>query len=103
LLSPFGLSIFSQQQIGNFTSSQSQGGGQAVFSPDGSKYIRYNPIDGIFIFGFDRSNGNLYDFQHIDINDGAFAGGVAVSSNSTYLYVSSEQYLYQFDLQSDDI
>jgi len=88
------------QQAGNITSTY---GGQAVFSPDGTKYIRYSPVDGVFIFDFDRSTGDLSNFEHIAINDNAFAGGAAVSPNSRFLYISSEQYIYQFDLLATNI
>ncbi len=88
------------QQAGNVTSAY---GGQAVFSPDGTKYIRYSPADGVFIFDFDRSTGDLGNFQHIAINDSAFVGGAAVSPNSRYLYIPSEYRIYQFDLWATDI
>jgi len=102
-LTSSGIEIVAQQQIGNSTSIQSQGSGQAVFSPDGAKYIRYNPNDGVFVFDFDRVSGELSNFEHIPVNDGAFAGGVAVSPNSRYLYVSSELHIYQFDLWAEDV
>jgi hypothetical protein len=40
---------------------------------------------------------------HIYINDSAAAGGVAFSPNSNVLYVSSIQYVYQFDLTAANI
>ena len=98
-----GIENLSEQQIGNSTVKQGEGGGQAVFSPDGTKYIRYTPADGLFIFDFDRTTGLLSNFRFIDIGDGAFTGGVAVSPNSRYLYVCSEDFVYQFDLQAADI
>lgn len=103
LLNESGIEIFDQQQIGGATTRQSQGGGQAVFTPDGTKYIRYNPADGVFIFDFDRGIGDLSNFQHIAINDSAFVGGAAVSPNSRFLYIPSEYRIYQFDLWATDI
>ncbi|MBX2928399.1 MAG: T9SS type A sorting domain-containing protein [Saprospiraceae bacterium] len=103
LLNESGLEIYAQQQIGGTTTRQSQAGGQAVFTPDGTKYIRYNPADGVFIFDFDRSTGDLSNFQHIAINDNAFVGGAAVSPNSRYLYIPAEYNVYQFDLWAADI
>ncbi|MBE2207440.1 MAG: T9SS type A sorting domain-containing protein [Saprospiraceae bacterium] len=88
------------QQAGNVTTKY---GGQAVFSPDGTKYIRYGPGDGVFIFDFDRGTGDLSNFQHIVINDSAFVGGAAVSPNSRFLYIPSEYRIYQFDLWATDI
>ncbi|MCO6490120.1 MAG: T9SS type A sorting domain-containing protein [Phaeodactylibacter sp.] len=98
-----GIENLSEQQIGNPTIKQGEGGGQAVFSPDGTKYIRYTPADGLFIFDFNRNTGQLSNFRFIAIDDGAFTGGVAVSPNSRYLYVCSEDFVYQFDLQAEDI
>jgi hypothetical protein len=40
---------------------------------------------------------------HLSINDSAGGGGVAFSSNSQVLYVSSMNYIYQFDLTSVNI
>ena len=98
-----GTQPFFEQEIGNSTVLGGEGGGQAVFSPNGKKYIRYTPSDGIFIFDFDRTEGMLSNFQHIPINDGAFAGGAVVSPSSRFLYIPSEHNLYQFDLQAEDI
>ena len=98
-----GIGNLSEQQIGNPTVKQGEGGGQAVFSPDGTKYIRYTPADGLFIFDFGRNTGQLSNFRFIAIDDGAFTGGVAVSPNSRYLYVCSEDFVYQFDLLAADI
>jgi len=103
LLSDSGIEILFEQQIGNSTEIQGEGGGQAVFSPDGTKYIRYTPADGLFIFDFNRNSGQLSNFRFIAIDDGAFTGGVAVSPNSRYLYVCSEDFVYQFDLKAEDI
>ena len=75
----------------------------AVFSPNGDKFIKYDPVDDVHIFDFDRSTGLLSNFVHISIQDSAFAGGCAVSPNNRFLYITSEWDLYQFDLQADDI
>ncbi|MCO6487973.1 MAG: T9SS type A sorting domain-containing protein, partial [Phaeodactylibacter sp.] len=58
---------------------------------------------GLFIFDFNRLTGLLSEFRYIDIDDGAFIGGVAVSPSSRYLYVCSEKFLYQFDLYDENI
>ena len=41
-----------EQQIGVATTPGSGSSGQAVFSPDGTTYARYNKIDGVFLFDF---------------------------------------------------
>lgn len=85
--------------------------GQACFSPDGSKYVTYEAIDldtttpiGILvnIFNFDRCSGSLSNQKQIIISQGAF-GGMAISPNSRYMYVSMSYWTYQYDLWADDI
>ena len=104
-VSPLGVSLEGSQAVGHATPS---GLGQAVFSPDGSKYVRYTGHDAasgqfIDIFDFDRCTGLLFDLAQINYNDTAFSGGVAISPNSRFLYVSSFRYVYQYDLWADDI
>lgn len=58
--------------------------------------------------GFDRCSCQLTKLLHIPITDssdvyGDSFGGIAFSPNNRYLYVSSRNYLYQFDLMSSNI
>jgi hypothetical protein len=106
LLTPSGLEILDQQQIGN--TIPHNGVGQAVFSPDGAKYAVYETIsiqEGhyINIYDFDRCIGELSDPVQINMIDTAWAGGVAISPNNRFLYVSSFKYLYQYDLWAANI
>ena len=78
-------------------------GGQAVFSPDGQYYFRYNSPDGVFMFNFDRQTGTLSKFKHLPVESEGIGSGVAVSPNSRYLYVSAKDTLFQFDLEAEDI
>lgn len=80
-------------------------GAQVVFSPDGRKYIRFNGWNGLNIFDFDAATGDLSNpinimFPNDTIN---YIAGLAVSSNSRYLYVCARKNIYQFDLQAVDI
>ncbi len=62
--------------------SANNGAGQVMFSPDGSRYIRYNPKNKIRMFDFDRSTGLLSNCQNIDVDFGdfdPFDGGMAIS------------------------
>ena len=82
-----------------------EGVGQAVFSPDGSKFIRMNSINFalgqyVDIYDFDRCSGYLSNHIRITYNDAAYAAGVAISPNSRYLYVSSFLNFYQYDLKA---
>ena len=81
------------------------GGFQANFSLDGSKYVRYNRFYGVYIYDFNRCDGTLSNLIHFDFNDttqGIF-GGCAISPNNRWLYLADFDYLYQFDLQENDI
>ena len=79
-------------------------GGQAVFSPDGTKYVRYNPVDDVLIFDFDRSTGLLSNLKHVVIDDEETnSGGAAISPNSRFLYCSALLHVYQFDIEAEDI
>ena len=77
--------------------------GQAVFSPQGNKFAYYEPYGDLDIWNFDRCTGNFSNYKHIDINDTAFAGGAAFSASGRYLYVSSINYIYQFDMDASSI
>jgi hypothetical protein len=99
-----GSMVVSEQIIGDSSIVGSSGGSQAVFSPDGSLYARYVPKQGILLFDFDRETGELSNYRHLPIpSDSAFAGGIAISPNSRFLYISAETKFYQYDLQASDI
>jgi len=102
LFSSSGINIVQEQSIG---AQSTRSGGWSNFSPDGSKFVRYAPIgDDIFLFNFDRESGLLSDFQQITIEEEEeWYGGVAFSPNSRFLYVSSYDFIYQFDTWADDI
>ncbi len=103
LLGPDGFDGPYQQCIDNAW-SRMDWSGQAVFSPDGSKYIRFNPWNGLNIFDFDRCTGLLANHRAISFpNDTIDLSGVAVSPNSRYLYATTAWKVYQFDLWADDI
>jgi Secretion system C-terminal sorting domain len=58
------------------------------------------------IFDFDRCSGILSNPLHIPIVDAAdtiFAAGLAFSPSGRFLYVSSTNYIYQFDMEAADI
>ena len=77
--------------------------GQALFSPQGDKFAYYEPYNDLDIFDFDRCTGTFSHFVHININDSAGIGGAAFSPSGRYLYISSLNYIYQFDLQATPI
>lgn len=81
--------------------------GQAIFSPDGNYYCnfsihRYFDDTYLDIFKFDRVTGLLSNQLHEHIVDTLYGGGVAISPNSRFVYVSQWDKIYQYDLQDPD-
>ncbi len=106
LFTPWGFQPAQKQHIGH-SFSVDDGRGQALFSPDGTKYARYDIRNDLHIFDFDRCTGELSNPVSIEIVDSADtlsgAGGAAFSPNSRYLYIPSTTKLYQFDTWADDV
>ena len=73
---------------------------QACFSPDGNKYANVFTKDTIDVMDFDRCTGLFSNCTSIYLNDTAAGRGVAFSSNSQLMYVSSALYLYQYNLNT---
>jgi len=55
------------------------------------------------IYDFDRCNGLFYDPRETILTDTAWSLGAAVSPNSRFLYLSSYNYIFQCDLEANDI
>ncbi len=105
LLTPEGLVDEGVQAIGEPVEN---GLGQAVFSPDGTRYASLNLVNiysgnGIDLYDFDRCTGLLNNQVHLSYPDTAYAGGIAFSPNSRFLYVSMYTKVYQFDLAAPDL
>ncbi len=77
--------------------------GQTVFSSDGTKFAYYEPNNDLDIWDFDRCAGVFSNLIHVDVNDSMGAGGVAFSRSGRYLYVSSVNFVYQFDMLAANI
>lgn len=106
LISEKGLQVMDIQEVGY--EIPFPGIGQAVFSPNGEKYVAYNLLsfsEGNYleIYDFNRCSGELYNPIQLTFADSAFAGGAAISPNSKYLYLSSCKFVYQYDLESNNI
>ncbi len=105
LFDPEGLEEMEPQIIGEEVPS---GLGQAVFSPDGSKYARMNGISatvGAFldIYDFDRCSGLFSNHNRVQYPQSFGAQGVAISPNSRFLYVPAGLQVFQYDLHAEDI
>jgi Secretion system C-terminal sorting domain len=80
------------------------GGGQNTFNPIGSKYVRCDALNGLWIFDFDNVNGQLSNPMELTFpQPTSNYRGVCFSPNSRYLYVASYLELWQFDMQATDI
>jgi len=102
-----GVKVYDSQTIGEKIPN---GWDHAVFSPDGKWYIRYswwgntitNSHSSIYLYNFDRCSGTLSNFQSYELKDNG-PGGVAVSPNSRYLYVSNWDTIFQYDLKATNV
>ena len=76
--------------------------GQAVFSPDGTKYARFSGFDLLennllCLFDFDRCAGTLSNQKTLLTQKMTFAVAAAFSPNSQFLYIFDHLTGYQFD------
>lgn len=101
LLTPSGILGPYTQNIGSYM--YVRGPSQSCFSPDGKRFACYHPLEDLDIMSFDRCSGDFSNYIHVPINDSAGAGGVAFSPNSQLLYVSSTNYVYQFNMSASNI
>ena len=105
LVTPDEPEVIGVQSVG---SPVKDGLAQAVFSPDGTKYAVVNgDIDTyIRIFDFDRCSGQLSNEIFMEYSrtvHNILSPGLAISSNSRFLYFSATDTIYQYDLWTDDI
>jgi PKD domain len=107
LVTPEGIQNLGTYQVG--LPVPLAGIGQATFIPDGSKYIRNSLVgtiddtDYLDVYDFDRCTGILSNHIQIKYVHEAGAGGVSVSPNSRFAYVSHQTVIWQYDLWSDNI
>ncbi len=95
------------QSIGIIPDYKTEGYGQIVFSPDGSKIYRTNPQSPIMVYSFDREAGVFTQFDTIyyEYGNQPIIGeiGCAVSPSGRFLYLGCRRFLYQLDLWAPDI
>lgn len=75
--------------------------GQAVFSPDGTRYILLNA--GVDVLSFDRCRGVFTCPLRLRLPGHGGPSGVSVAPGGRYLYVSNNTELYQYDLWAKDL
>jgi hypothetical protein len=105
LLDPEGISIHHAQRIG--LDGQGYGetyNGNAMFSPDGSKYANCTRGDKIQLFDFDRCTGYFSNPRHLVPADSMeYAVSVCFSPDSRKLYFNDIYRLWQYDLDMADV
>jgi len=100
-----GVHVLGEQTIGT---PLIDGLGAAAFSPDGRYYAVFNSVGDsqhgayLDVFDFDRCMGSLSNQRHLSFPLG-YIGGIAISSNSRYLYQAFERWVYQYDLWASDL
>ncbi|MBL7928411.1 MAG: T9SS type A sorting domain-containing protein [Bacteroidia bacterium] len=90
---------------------------QAVFSPQGDKFVIGITIDASYIdsvwtyptniidmYDFDRCTGQLSNVKFIEVPDNVYvATGCGFSANGRWLYVNTNKDIYQYDTWSSNI
>jgi hypothetical protein len=104
-LTPYGIIGPVEQTIGNIQFDD-DGSGNAVFSPDGTKYARFDWHNQLQVFDFDRCSGTFSNPSNYSIlapGDGLNeVGGVAFSPNSRFMYVTTWYKVFQYDTWAMD-
>lgn len=78
--------------------------GQAVFSPDGNRYARFDTENGVQLFCFDRCSGEFTCALQLTFpGDTVSAAGISFSPNGRFLYASTGTKMYQFDCFARDV
>jgi hypothetical protein len=77
-------------------------GGQASFSPNGKYYASFSASSKLRVYDVDRCNGTLYNFR-IKTSLHIIAGALSFSPNSRYLYTTTLDSLWQYDMQAPDV
>ncbi len=74
-----------------------------TFSPDGSRMARYYVTNGVYVYDFDRCTGSFFNPVFVPLPNSSLGGGLSISPNSRFLYITYVDEIYQFDLWADDI
>lgn len=78
--------------------------GSIIFSPDGTKAIRYDVGFKFYLYDYDRCTGELTNPRFVSLPNSNLGGGIAFSQNSRYLYLAYDaENIYQYDTWADDI
>lgn len=76
---------------------------QSCFSPDGFRFASIYKNDTFDLMDFDRCTGLFSNCISTALNDSGFTRGISFSPNSEKLYVSSSNYVYQYNLATSPL
>ncbi len=102
LLTPSGLQGPFAQDIG-YSIAPNDWIWQSCFSPDGSKFVSVMARDTFDVMDFDRCAGLFSNSISVYLPDSQGARGTAISPNSQMLYISSTNFLYQYNLSASSL
>jgi len=108
LLTPNGVEVFEQKIMDGIVTVV--GTGQAVFTPEGTKYVasqadRTNKPVYVDIYDFDRCTGEFSNRERIEgpiLTEEGGSSGLAISPNSRYAYLIMYRQIIQYDLWKQD-
>ena len=95
------ISLHNEQSIGNIWTND--GGSQASFSADGTKYFRFSSRDGLYVMDFDRNLGVFSNFRSVMTVQEDLFNGACFSPNGRFIYMGNGPSLYQVDLDEDTL
>jgi hypothetical protein len=99
LVTPDTIQVF-DQNIGTLITDDV--GGQAAFSPDGSKYVLFTD-HALDLYDFDRCSGELTNHQSLYFPDSVYRTGIAFSPNNRFLYANTQLNIFQYNLWAANI
>jgi hypothetical protein len=92
-----------RQYIGDTTHHFAEAG-QGKFSQDGQHFAWFHPLNGLFLYDFDRTSGTLSNFRRVVTSASTdIIGGCEFSPSGRFIYVNTITQLYQVDLADDDL
>ncbi|MBK8698900.1 MAG: T9SS type A sorting domain-containing protein [Saprospiraceae bacterium] len=105
LIDENGPMLVDSQNIGNKTTRNTSAGGFAKFSPDGKKWAWYTYENGLHLFDFDRSSGELskHRIKPIEFGKRKVFTGLEFSPNSRFIYISAYDTLLQVDTWAENL
>lgn len=101
MVTPYGIFGPYSQNIGSY---REWDGGQAKFSPDGSRYAYFHyRFTGLDVFDFDRCTGDFSNWRNDSVPLEIGNVGCAFSPNSNVLYIGNITKVYQYNCTDSNL